>query len=200
MDDVLFFLGISGALFGGFIFGYYLDITNRVQLMRNLFKKDYIILSIVNSTTNIEDEYIVERQGDTITWKTYTWACKGAKFYLRLGAAMDNKTANKGASLAIRKRIQVLYVSTVDYLPLEMGEPRKDAATADAINSALQAHIYHTIAKRVVKFANDLSKLNTWQIITLLGVIICIYLTYSGNGGTYKMCSDALNATMVVMP
>lgn len=201
MDDMLAIVGAGVVMTAGFVSGFYSNIYNMVKLRRNLEKKDYIILSIVDEVSGVEDEKIVERKADIITWGIYAWVAKEAKYYLRLPAedatkTKEDKFSKSGAKLGIRQGVSILYVNRKDYIPTEISPPRKDAASAEAINSGMQAEIMHKTAKRMNKFMDVLGKVDMklWLILGALAIIG--YLVFSGNGGTYDMCKNALNATM----
>lgn len=196
----------------GVMIGLAMDINRRYQIMKSLLKKDYIILSIVNQTTGLEDEHIVERNPNVIKFRNMAWVSKGAKYYLRLDTepskesnTTDKKepgkeqqspiTKGEGATLKLRRGVPILYVSSDDFIPIEMNPPRKDAVSAEAVNSALQADNMNTTAKRVTKFMEDLKKMDLKLLLVLLGLAGLLILVWTKTGDTNAKLDLLLNIT-----
>jgi len=188
MDEmILGTIAGAGGLFVGLALGKYSSATNQAMLMRNLFKKDYIILSFVDNEISLEDEHIVERKEDVIEYKDYAWICKGAKFYRRISA---DETSEKGARLSYRNGVPILYVDKKDCIPVEVGSVRTTKVSAQSINSGLNAWMLNMAKKRLTMLFKNL---DNKLLIAIILIIVGIAVTYFFNNGTHEVCQKAFD-------
>ena len=193
MDELLLgALGGAGGLVLGVLIGKYSDATNQAILLKNLTRKDYIVLSLVDNETSTEAEYVVERKEDVIEWGEFAWMVKGAKFYKR---SKEGKMEGGGARISNRNGVAILYVDKKQFIPVEVGQTQVTKISAKAVSSGLNAWMLNIAKKRLTALFKNLdSKLVIAIVLGAVGIIA----TYYFNTGTHNICQkafDLLNRT-----
>lgn len=187
--DSYIMLAFLGIFFFAFIFGKWADPIFRCKMLRQLTKKNYMVIAIVQKDGRTISQRVVNAEKDVAIVNNALWVILGGRVYRRdkTGSSKKKDILNafekgtkeeadfqiKADNIVFEEGVPTVYLDSDTITPLDF---YRDKATIkpEEVGSALLAYVYNQLAKAMASVSN----IRLLLLIILAGVLICAGLGY----------------------